>query len=175
MRRSSVYRKMFDKINLLPAKRRLPAVLFMVLIILTIAFIWSNSLQSSQESLKRSDLVAELIEPVILAIPVTKWHTPQMISFITRKLGHFSEYFLLGMELMVFKFLLKPAVKFKFWQLLVFAVLVAAADESIQLTSGRGAMLQDVLLDGFGALMGLGLITVIYSLRHHAFRKARYD
>ncbi|NLC32399.1 MAG: VanZ family protein [Clostridiales bacterium] len=175
MRKLRALELMVSQLKNLPLKRRLSAFLFMLLILLTIAFIWSNSLQNSQESLKRSDFVVELIEPVILAIPVPKWHSPDMMSFITRKLGHFSEFFLLGIELMILKFLLEPAVKIKFWHLIIFASLIALTDEGIQLTNGRGAMLQDVILDSFGALTGIGVVSGIYNLLHRAHRKVIHD
>ena len=147
----------------------------MVLIAITLAFIWSNSLQNPQDSMQRSNTVEKILKPVIMAIPVKSWHSQDMITFITRKLGHFSEFFILGIELMVLKILLGSVYKFKFWHLFLFAVLVAAADECIQLTNGRGAMIQDVMLDSFGALMGLSLMAFTNKLWLRAHREANYD
>ena len=147
----------------------------MVLIILSIAFIWGNSLQNPQDSMERSGAAEKVVKPVLLAIPIDSWHTPGMITFITRKLGHFSEFFLLGIELMALKILLHPVLRIKFWHLFLLMLLIAAADESIQLTNGRGAMVQDVMLDSLGALTGLSLIRIFDKLRLSAFREAKHD
>ena len=87
-----------------------------------------------------------------------------MVTFITRKLGHFTEYFLLGAELMLLAFLLRPAFRLRFIWLLLFAGAIAAMDESLQLTSGRGAAVNDVLLDIFGALAGLIMMALAAGL-----------
>lgn len=139
----------------LPAGRRRAALIIVFLIAATIVFIWSNSLQSPESSLKRSDLAEHVVRPIILAVPVDAWHSDDMVTFITRKLGHFSEYFLLGAELMVLAFILRPVYQTRSLLLLLFAVCVASVDEALQLTSGRGAAVKDVLLDSGGALAGL--------------------
>ena len=82
------------------------------------------------------------------------------MTFITRKLGHFTEYFLLGAELMLLALLLRPALRLRWTWLLLFAGAIAAMDESLQLTSGRGAAVSDVLLDIFGALSGLMMMAL---------------
>lgn len=147
----------------------------LILIVLTIDFIWGNSLQNPQESMERSGAAEKVVRPVLMAIPIDSWHTPGMITFITRKLGHFSEFFLLGIELMALKILLRPVLKIKFWPLFLLALLIAAADEGIQLTNGRGAMVQDVIIDSLGALTGLSLTRVLDKLRLSAFREATHD
>ena len=146
---------MIERFHALPHKRRRAALILMALIACTIAFIWSNSLQNPDESMRRSDVAEKVIRPIVLALPVKQWHSEDMVTFITRKLGHFTEYFLLGAELMLLALLLRPAFCLRFIWLLLFAGAIAAMDESLQLTSGRGAAVSDVLLDIFGALSGL--------------------
>ena len=136
----------------------------MALIICTIAFIWSNSLQNPDESMRRSDVAEKVIRPIVLALPVKQWHSEDMVTFITRKLGHFTEYFLLGAELMLLALLLRPAFRPRFIWLLLFAGAIAAMDESLQLTSGRGAAVSDVLLDIFGSLSGLMMMALAAGL-----------
>lgn len=160
---------MINLLKALPVKRRLTALLFLILIILTIAFIWSNSLQNPYQSMQRSSIAEKAVKPVIMVIPIDSWHSPDMITFITRKLGHFSEFFILGIELMVLKLLLRPVITINLWLLVLLAVIIAAADECIQLTNGRGAMLQDVILDSSGALLGLGLPALVDKWRPLAF------
>ena len=146
---------MIERFHALPLKRRRAALILMALIICTIAFIWSNSLQNPDESMRRSDVAEKVIRPIVLALPVKQWHSEDMVTFITRKLGHFTEYFLLGAELMLLALMIRPAFRLRWIWLLLFAGAIAALDESLQLTSGRGAAVSDVLLDACGALAGL--------------------
>ncbi|NCB34656.1 MAG: hypothetical protein EOM58_01280 [Clostridia bacterium] len=155
---------MIERFHALPLKRRRAALILMALIICTIAFIWSNSLQNPDESMRRSDVAEKVIRPIVLALPVKQWHSEDMVTFITRKLGHFTEYFLLGAELMLLALLLRPAFCLRFIWLLLFAGAIAAMDESLQLTSGRGAAVSDVLLDIFGALAGLMMMALAAGL-----------
>lgn len=78
---------MIERFQALPLKRRRAALVLMALIVCTIAFIWSNSLQNPDESMKRSNIAEEVVRPIILAIPVEQWHSGDMVTFITRKLG----------------------------------------------------------------------------------------
>ncbi len=144
-----------ERLRALPLERRRAALFVVVLIICTIAFSWSNSLQNPEDSMKRSDIAEDVVRPLILALPVEQWHSEDMVTYITRKLGHFAEYFLLGAELMILALLLRPACRLRWVWLLLFAAVIAAIDESLQLTSGRGAAVSDVLLDACGALGGL--------------------
>ena len=155
---------MIERFHALPLKRRRAALILMALIVCTIAFIWSNSLQNPDESMRRSDVAEKVIRPIVLALPVKQWHSEDMVTFITRKLGHFTEYFLLGAELMLLALLLRPAFCLRFIWLLLFAGAIAAMDESLQLTSGRGAAVSDVLLDIFGALAGLMMMALAAGL-----------
>lgn len=146
---------MSERFLSLPVKRRRAALILIILIAATLVFIWGNSLQGPEDSMKRSDIAEHVVRPIILAVPVDAWHSDDMVTFITRKLGHFSEYFLLGAELMVLAFILRPVYQTRSLLLLLFAVCVAFVDEALQLTSGRGAAVKDVLLDSGGALAGL--------------------
>lgn len=155
---------MIERFQALPLKRRRAALVLMALIACTIAFIWSNSLQNPDESMRRSDVAEKVVRPIILAIPVEQWHSEDMVTFITRKLGHFTEYFLLGAELMLLALLLRPAFRPRFIWLPLFSGAIAAMDESLQLTSGRGAAVSDVMLDIFGALAGLMMMALAAGL-----------
>ena len=73
-----------------------------------------------------------------------------------RKLAHFTEFFGLGLELMLFmrlEFLkVKPVLPVNAW---VFGTFCALIDETIQLFSGRRPAVQDVWLDSAGCLTGV--------------------
>lgn len=148
----------------LPRGRRTAVILLLALIAATVFFIWSNSLQNPEESLRRSSLAERLTRPILMIVPVEAWHSDRMITLITRKLGHFAEYFALGAELLALSKALRPAAYLKAGYLYLFAVCVAAADEALQLTSGRGAALGDVALDAFGAACGMLLARGVCAL-----------
>ncbi len=149
----------------LPEGRRAAAILLLALIAATVFFIWNNSLQSPEESLRRSGLAERLTRPILMIVPVEAWHSDRMITLITRKLGHFVEYFALGAELLALSKILRPAACLKAGLLYLFAVCIAAADEALQLTSGRGAALSDVALDACGAAAGMLLAMAVCALK----------
>lgn len=147
----------------LSARRRAAALILLALIAATLLFIWGNSLQSPEESRKLSDAAERFTRPVILALPVESWHTDGMIRYITRKLGHFIEYFLLGAQLRCLALVLAPALSLRALWLFVPAAAAAGIDEALQLTSGRGAALSDVALDAIGAAAGWLLVLALYA------------
>ena len=69
-----------------------------VLILLTIVFIWGHSLMSREDSSKESDWVRQLLTPV-LELLVGEGNVTE---HLVRKLAHFCEYALLGLELLLF-------------------------------------------------------------------------
>jgi len=131
-------------------KHWLPVILWMGFI-----FAMSTDLGSSEHS-------SRIIEPVI------RWIKPdatpeqfEFVHFIVRKLGHLSEYAVLG--LLVFRALRHtlpaPLAKFS-WQTAGIALLITAAyaatDEVHQsFVPGRTPAFGDVLIDSSGALSSL--------------------
>ena len=65
---------------------------------------------------------------------------------------------------MLLALLLRPAFRPRFIWLPLFSGAIAAMDESLQLTSGRGAAVSDVLLDIFGSLAGLMMMALAAGL-----------
>lgn len=132
-------------------KRKVAAAVLAVLIALTLAFIWGHSLASRQESLEESGAALSRLTP-FLELFVGKGN---VTDHLVRKLAHFTEFGALGFELMLFaavrnRFRLQPAVN------CMFAGLVTAVtDETIQIFSGRGPMVSDVVLDFGGVCAGI--------------------
>lgn len=152
---------MRDALRALPAMRRGWALFFAWMSVLCMLFIWSNSLDSREQSLAKSSLAESLVRPVLLALPVPQWHTDEAITHITRKLAHFGEFFLLGALLMALVWSMRPAMRVAWPWLLAICLAVAAADELLQSLSDRAPMLQDVLLDVAGAAAGLGFVAAL--------------
>lgn len=134
--------------------------ILIVLLILTLAFIWGHSLMpvevSQQESWWVTDLLTPFLEPVLGEGNVT--------DHFVRKLAHFSEYTVLGLELGL---LLAAGWKGRL-HAGVLGFICAFLDESIQMLSGRGDQIIDVWLDLSGAVFGVLLAAFIRFLIRRA-------
>ncbi len=126
--------------------------LMVVLTLLFVLFIFSNSLQNGTDSGSRSGFVTQLLNQFL-----SNFHVGVTEHFI-RKAAHFSEYFVLGALLMatlraftekLARFLTVP---------LFFGLLVPVCDESLQLLiPGRAGLVSDVFIDFSGVLSGVFL------------------
>ena len=121
-------------------------------LVATLCFIWGNSLLPREESAEISGGLASWL--MSLGIPIED-------DGLLRKLAHFAEFGLLGTELTLLLRLrgMKGAQNIFFAALAAF--LVAAADETIQIFSGRGALVSDVLLDFIGGVTGILLCNLL--------------
>ncbi len=102
-----------------------------------------------------------------------------MTDHLVRKLAHFCEYGALGILAGALLLVKKESGIFRWSYALLCALAVAVIDESIQLLAdGRGAQVQDVLLDTAGSLTGLltvWLIAVLVRWLRHRDRTASQD
>lgn len=140
-------------------KSRAQSILIYLLII-TVAFIWGNSIgsapKSHSESRKALECVKPILEPVIGAGKVT--------DHLVRKVAHFAEFGALGLELAAL-LVVRRRVSLQGVANCLFAGLsVAIIDETIQIFSNRGSQVQDVLLDYAGVCAGIALILAIHWL-----------
>ena len=150
-------------------KKRWIAVV-LVLLVLTLAFIWRNSTESIPESQAKSlDLVAILkpiLEPIIGEGKVT--------DHFVRKTAHFCEFALLGAELRLLFLLLGFGTVQGHMNALFAALAAGVTDETIQYFRERGSMVLDVVLDFCGAFFGaLVLLLIALVVREH--RKKRRE
>lgn len=140
----------------------------LLLLLLTTAFIWSNSLRNAAASTEQSGSFRALFARLFDV-------QQQPFRFLyenMRKVAHFSEFALLGAEAAV----LPAALKKKWLRYLasawLFCVLVATVDETIQyFVPGRAAAWADVALDSAGALCGLCLSALFVRLLVRIFKK----
>ena len=129
-------------------------LLLRLVLIATLCFIWSNSMVGKEGSASLSRTVTAWLNGI--GIPVTE--------HFVRKSAHFCEFGLLGCELMLL-FWLRSGVRFQNLCNAAFAALLSAVtDETIQIFSGRGSQVQDVVLDFSGALTGILLVSFIIQL-----------
>ena len=133
--------------------KRLSEIILLLLIISTVAFIFTQSTKSKEESKSDSDKVGEIIEEIIPP------ETPagDFVQTNLRKIAHFTEFFLLGCEVSVFVSLFCTS-KFSIPLSYAFGLLIASIDETIQIFSKRGPALRDVMIDFFGFLSSTFII-----------------
>ena len=129
-----------------------------VLLVLTLAFIWGNSLMPAEVSLGFSQWVKALLARFLSGdTPITEEG-----SGLLRKIAHFTEFTALGIVLtwrggMLGK---NPGKTF------LSGVSAAVADETIQrFVPGRNSSSLDVLLDSSGVLTGMLVIYLGYTLK----------
>ena len=132
------------------------------MILLTLGFIWGNSLLDGKQSGEMSGLVVRVLYPAAERIAglLTGTHPgegpvlmQEQFTFWVRKLAHFSEYTVLGAETGIHQHLAgsKPDLSVS-----VFGPAAAAIDETIQrFSKGRSGELRDVLIDSAGYFFGL--------------------
>ena len=129
-------------------------LLLTLLLIATVCFIWSNSMVSREGSASLSRRITAWLNGI--GIPVT--------HYFVRKAAHFCEFGLLGCELMLL-FGLGSGVRLQSLSNAAFAALLTAVtDETIQIFSGRGSQVQDVVLDFSGALTGILFMSLVLKL-----------
>ena len=145
--------------------------MLVVLLAFLLAFIWLHSMVPAEDSAEESQRIGQILAP-ILELFVGEGN---VTDHLVRKLAHFCEYGALGVVLGALV-LVRRGKLFQWSYALLCALAVAVIDESIQLLAdGRGAQVQDVLLDTAGSLTGLlavWLIAVLVRWLRHRDRTA---
>ena len=146
--------------------------ILVVLLALLLAFIWLHSMMPAEDSAEESQRVGQFLTP-FLELLVGEGN---VTDHLVRKLAHFCEYGALGILAGALLRVKKESGIFRWSYTLLCALAVAVVDESIQLLAdGRGAQVQDVLLDAAGSLTGLlavWLIAVLVRWLRHRDRTA---
>lgn len=146
--------------------------ILVVLLALLLAFIWLHSMMPAEDSAEESQRVGQFLTP-FLELLVGEGN---VTDHLVRKLAHFCEYGALGILSGALLLVKKESGIFRWSYALLCALAVAVIDESIQLLAdGRGAQVQDVLLDTAGSLTGLlavWLIAVLVRRLRHRDRTA---
>ena len=129
-------------------------LLLRILLVVTLCFIWGNSMQDKAESANISGRVTAWLNSI--GIPATE--------YFVRKSAHFCEFGLLGVELMLLFWLRSGLHMQNCCNAAFAALLTAVTDETIQIFSGRGSQVQDVVLDFSGAVTGILFVSLMISL-----------
>ena len=139
--------------------KRTLSLFLLLLILFTLAFIWGNSMKSRVESTELSMGLLDRLKPFLSAFGIE----PED-DHMLRKLAHFGEFALLGMELALYVLLTWGRKKKAFAGAALFSLFTAITDETIQLFSGRACQLSDVMLDFSGsicAIFGVWLLSLL--------------
>ncbi len=144
-------------------------LLLIVLIVATLAFIFGNSTLTAEQSGVQSGAVTDVI---VNTMPSDK----QPVDIVAkndfhqdlRKVAHFAEYALLGLEISLLFVFFAESIKLSTVILPIVAVFSAFIDESIQLLSDRSPAVSDMWIDiaGFATLSAL-TYAVYFMLKAH--------
>ena len=126
----------------------------------TVGFIWQQSTLPPADSAEVSNAVGGVLATLLggAESPLARF-----VSRFVRKIAHFTEFAILGLECEAY--LLGRHLHGTTALELGFGLLVAAADESIQLFTERGAAFTDVLLDFSGFLAAVILLRLAFFLK----------
>lgn len=125
----------------------------LVLIFLTLAFIFTQSSLSKKKSSQQSEAVGDVLEEIIP--PDTK--PGAVIHKNIRKIAHFVEFGALGAELALYSIFFVKKTKFSLFTLPL-ALATALLDETVQIFSKRGPSVVDVWIDFSGFLFASVLV-----------------
>ncbi len=144
------------------------SLILFVSVIATLIFVFSNSAKTKAVSNEQSSSFKVVLEKFVS-------HDTKVGSFLLnniRKVAHFTEYGLLGIETATLVFLLTEGRKRRYLcapKLLLFALLTAFVDETIQIFSKRGPSISDMWIDVGGfftySLFAYACIEVLLLIR----------
>ena len=134
-------------------------IVMLIFGILMTVFIFSQSLLKANESSTLSNgittFIYDFLKYLNINIEINNLH------HIIRKLGHFSEFFLLSIIWSLY-YQLNNKIKFPFIITFIQGLITAIIDETIQtFIPGRSGELLDVLIDTSGVIFGILIIYII--------------
>lgn len=132
---------------------RTKTAVWWAVIALTVLFIWGQSLLGQELSRLQSESVQGFLGSLL-----GEWVYDTFLYRHIRKVAHFAEYALLGMEWMGYRLSVRGARRPKRWLVGVFGPAVAVCDELLQFVSARAPRVTDVLLDCGGYACGAAVM-----------------
>jgi len=134
------------------------------LLVLCIWFIWSNSLLDAYASGLRSQAVAQFIARELAKVLGPRSPIVRFVLLNIRKIAHAVEFFVLGALSALMLIVLRRTSVHMILHAVLLCLFVAVADESIQIFTGRGAMVQDILLDFGASLAGMLVMAAVWGI-----------
>lgn len=122
-------------------------LLWMLLIFLMSSF-------DATESTNQSNFIVNIITNIF------KIENIELLSFIIRKLAHFTEYLILGF--LTINMLNKNDISKKYLISILICIIYATSDEIHQIfVPGRACQIRDILIDSIGSITGVYLYKLI--------------
>ena len=144
--------------------------IIITLVILTLLFIWGNSILPSKSSNAISDNVTSAVGGEITNNDMQeKLATTWLTSGHIRKLAHVTEFAVLGAFIFLLAARKEKKTTQQFSSIALFGLLVALTDETIQLFNDRTSEIKDVWIDFAGFAIGCCLMSLALYL--HTKRK----
>lgn len=136
-----------------------------IAVILTLAFIFGQSLIDQEASVKESSVVQEkIVQPVHEAVT-----GKETLSYNIRDIAHITEFLVLGLELLLL--LRDRKIPIRLLRAVSYCGCVALIDESIQYFSGRAPQVVDIWYDITGSVVGvfiaLLIVLIVERLNRH--------
>ena len=97
-----------------------------------------------------------------------KWMDRFLINHI-RKFAHFIEYFILGIIISKYYYFKKKSV-YRLINSVYLVLSIAFLDETIQILSGRNALVSDIWIDLLGGIVG---VLTYFMYRYYKYSKTR--
>lgn len=140
--------------------KKIRITIWSILIALTLVFIWGNSFFSKETSSSESEGLFKMLTPFFDFI----FGEGVITHSFFRKLAHFGEFGLLGIEISLLFFELFGQDKKKIFQSIRLGLYVALIDETIQVISKRGPSVVDVWIDFAGFLTAIIMFYMIIGM-----------
>ncbi len=138
-------------------------VLMTVITVVFICLIFLQSAMSAETSSAESSGLTTFINNFFIGL---KLNVALSHDFV-RKLAHFAEFFILGILLTSTACTYKVKPYRSIFSLLFFGLAAAVSDETIQIFAvDRGSSVQDILLDFFGILVGVGICLLFICIKN---------
>lgn len=145
-------------------------VIIHILLILWMSLIFFFSHQPATDSDKVSGGVVDKIIHIVEVISNRQFNDDELeiisnyLVFPVRKLAHFTLYFVLGILFYNVVYLYNIDIKKILLTSILFCIIYACSDEIHQLfVLGRSGELRDVLIDTFGSILGILIVSKIKS------------
>ena len=145
------------------------SIIMLVITGLYIIFIWWHSTLTAEESTVESTNVLLFVVNLLKGLGFT----PELTDHIIRKSAHFCEFALLGLLTLWSAYLNNKKIIRNLMPIGFVCLATAVIDELVQIGSkGRSAEVTDVALDFCGAVTGVIIFLIIFSIVR-LFKKAK--
>ena len=154
--------------------KRFFSFVFPILTLLSLLYIFSNSLASEPEAMKKKSAVVKEVEKIIEVITKEEVELDAKKLPVVSKIAHVIEFsaFSFFFTASVIHFGASP--KKQYYQILFTGCMVALADEQLQLLSnGRNSRVSDVVIDLAGVWIGYFLATLLAHFLHRRKQNAK--